>query len=327
MSKIHPIHRGKTRVTSILNFQTGSHPSYVPIDTLSESLISEGVAVRYVTAVPLYVKVFRKMGMYRSPRRKINPVIVPMMGFRRDFFLHGSFIGDPIPFIWDSWECNWDRWEKFFLKSKVKKVMMTSSVSVKHFSQLFPDIEFLYVPEAIKLASYSNNRDLRLREIDILELGRKFDRWHNLVFQNENSGAFVHLYEPQVGSIIFESFDEMLVGVSQARLFICFPQSETNPERAGVVETMTQRYLEGLGSGCLVLGKAPQELIDLFGYNPVIEVDWQDPLGQVTTLLANIEDYQDFCDKNFERVKTVGDWSHRTNLILDFVTLKGFESP
>ena len=49
--------------------------------------------------------------------------------------------------------------------------------------------------------------------------------------------------------------------------------SSPKPELAGDIETLTQRYWECMLSRIVMLGHAPQELIDLIGYNPVIEID------------------------------------------------------
>ena len=57
------------------------------------------------------------------------------------------------------------------------------------------------------------------------------------------------------------------------RISICFPRSMTHTAAIGGLETVTHRYfLSSLASGCLV-GHCPEELRDLFGYNPVIEVE------------------------------------------------------
>jgi hypothetical protein len=82
---------------------------------------------------------------------------------------------------------------------------------------------------------------------------------------------------------------------------------------------MTQRYLEGMAAGCLILGTAPKELIELFQYNPVIEVDWCDPLKQVEQVLASIDDYQSLVNRNFRQVSLKGDWKQRAILILDYL--------
>ena len=58
---------------------------------------------------------------------------------------------------------------------------------------------------------------------------------------------------------------------------------------AGKIETLTQRYWECMLSRCLIVGRAPFELINLIGYNPVIEVEWGNESEQLLRILNNIE--------------------------------------
>jgi hypothetical protein len=64
-------------------------------------------------------------------------------------------------------------------------------------------------------------------------------------------------------------------------------------------------------SKCLILGKAPKELVELFGYNPVIELDMNDPAGQVQALLENYSAYIPLIEKNFEEVVANHTWVNR----------------
>ena len=51
-----------------------------------------------------------------------------------------------------------------------------------------------------------------------------------------------------------------------------------------MVETLTHRYLESIASKRVVVGRCIRELEMLFGYNPVIEVDMADPVGQLRSV-------------------------------------------
>jgi hypothetical protein len=66
-----------------------------------------------------------------------------------------------------------------------------------------------------------------------------------------------------------------------------------------------------MASGCLIIGRCPSDLSDLFGRNPVIEVDWTDPLGQVLDILNTIAQYQDLADRNRAATRQFGDWEGR----------------
>lgn len=61
----------------------------------------------------------------------------------------------------------------------------------------------------------------------------------------------------------------------------------------------------------LIVGHAPQELIDIVGYNPVIELDIQHPRQQIQEIARRIADYQPLVDKNRVVALKLGDWKQR----------------
>ena len=69
-------------------------------------------------------------------------------------------------------------------------------------------------------------------------------------------------------------------------------------------------------SGMLIVGHAPQELVDIVGYNPVIELDAQAPARQIAQLLAHIADYQPMVDRNREVALAKGDWQQRISELM-----------
>ena len=92
---------------------------------------------------------------------------------------------------------------------------------------------------------------------------------------------------------------------------VCFPQSDTNPQKAGSLETLTQRYWEAMLSGCIIVGRAPQELIDFIGYNSVVEVEWDNPEMQLSNILHDIDSYQKIVDKSLESARKHASWDCR----------------
>ena len=100
------------------------------------------------------------------------------------------------------------------------------------------------------------------------------------------------------------------------KVIISFPQSDTHPERAGEIETLTQRYWEAMLSRALVVGRAPKELVDMAGYNPVVEVDWDNPQEQLCRILENIGSYQEFVNKNYEFAFRNASWDIRVQHLI-----------
>nr|WP_240929649.1 glycosyltransferase [Streptomyces coryli] len=66
-----------------------------------------------------------------------------------------------------------------------------------------------------------------------------------------------------------------------------------------------------MASGCLLIGRAPAELVRLLGFNPVVEADRDAPERQVREILADPAHWQPRVDRARERVREVGDWRAR----------------
>ena len=72
-------------------------------------------------------------------------------------------------------------------------------------------------------------------------------------------------------------------------------------------------------SRIVIIGRAPKELIDLIGYNPVIEVDSSNTTEQILDILHHIEDYQELVDKNRETALKMGSWRLRMQQIQEWL--------
>ena len=96
------------------------------------------------------------------------------------------------------------------------------------------------------------------------------------------------------------------------------------PDETGGIETLTQRYWEAMLTRSIIVGRAPEELIDLIGYNPVIDLDRQNPIEQIENILLHIEDFQPLVDKNRETALQMGDWKKRMREVAEWLTSCGY---
>ena len=78
-------------------------------------------------------------------------------------------------------------------------------------------------------------------------------------------------------------------------------------------------------SRVIIIGKAPKELVDILGYNPVISLDRENFANQVKDILEHVEDYQDLVDKNREMALKLGDWKERAKAIKGELLNKGYK--
>jgi len=77
-----------------------------------------------------------------------------------------------------------------------------------------------------------------------------------------------------------------------------------------------------MASKCLVLGKAPEEMIQLFGYNPVVEVNMENPAEQSIEILENYENYNELIEMNYKTVVEYQTWAKRWDQISTILSEK-----
>ena len=216
-----------------------------------------------------------------------------------------------VPFIWDCWPSHYDRMERWLRRHRVRCAIFTSRQEMEAMQQRLPEVLMLHCPEAVDTARYSAGKPLAARSIDLLEFGRSNAK----VLGGVDMTGIRHVSTLQHGRYIFSN-EALFQAMGNARITLCLPRSVTHPELAEGVETLTQRYWEAMLSGMLIVGHAPQELVDIVGYNPVIELDVQAPARQIAQLLAHIADYQPMVDRNREVALAKGDWKQRISELM-----------
>lgn len=304
----------KFLVASPLRWQ---HPSYYPVEGVVEALAERGgVRIRVGGA---YGKIIARLGLSPSSSRE-RPIVVPLMGPRRHQLADAAIRGRPIVIAWDVWEDSVAEWVDLLQDFSVPVVVCTSTAAQDLLRKRGYKGQLIYLPEATSVARYRPDIPLARRPIRVLELGRRWDAWHEPVRRAGLLDVVGSRYERVSGQVIFSSRADLIDGFASSAISVCFPRSLTHPEAAGAVETFTHRYLESMASGCLVLGHAPADLIDLFGYNPVIEADMGDAPGQLKAIIGNLGAYQSVVDRNVATVKKVGDWSSRAARIAALLT-------
>ena len=113
--------------------------------------------------------------------------------------------------------------------------------------------------------------------------------------------------------------------MSDAKVTLALPRCDIDQEVTGGVETLTQRFWEGMLSRSVLVGRAPKELTDLIGYNPVITLDRQNAEEQIKDIITHIDDYQVLVDKNRETALTMAPWNIRIKKIMNWLTELGYK--
>lgn len=231
--------------------------------------------------------------------------------------------GEVVPLCFDCWPKDYQKWEQIFRRYRVRTAFFTARQSVGYFRDKMPDMECFWIPEAADPDEYESDRLLVERTVDVLELGRRFEPYHITITGPLREKGCRHLYV-RGAERMFSTRGQLMETWQQTKISVCFHKFLTDRERSGGVETVTFRYFESMASKCLVLGHCPQELRDIFGYNPVIEVERTDYAGQMLNILSSIEKYQDLVDRNHQRMLEVGTWDARVQEMLPLLRQRGY---
>ena len=220
-----------------------------------------------------------------------------------------NYTHEIIPFLWDCWPGSWSVLKETLRLLRVRLCFITSRQVLDMLQQELPNIQFVYVPEAVNPRHFQKGKDLKDRPNQLFEIGRKHSEYH----------AVLSKYFKNEGALIDGWVEDYSGTLSQTQVTVCFPRCDTHPEMAGEIETLTERYWESMFSRCLMLGRAPKELINIIGYNPVVEVAWKNPEEQLLKILSHIEDYQPLVDKNYQMAQKWGSWDKRIPTIVEAI--------
>lgn len=265
-----------------------------------------------------------------SRRKKKKAILVPSQGRFLVFNAFPYYRYEIIPMLWDVWHFTQPELYRSLRLLKCKTVFVTVKAMA---GQLTRDlgVKAYWIPEGIDVSDYQKGEELCNRKIDIYELGRQKKEYHEMLEKlSQNMTPSIRLIGNEYdknGSLkrlAFPTAQSLLQHLNQIKVVVSFPRSDTHPDWAEGLETLTQRYWEAMLSGCLIVGRAPQELIDLIGYNPVIDIDWDNSQEQIRHILTDISSYQDLVDKNYAAALRHASWDNRIELIKKILKQEGY---
>lgn len=193
-----------------------------------------------------------------------------------------------IPLMWDCWPKYWPKLPRSIRRLGVRKIFCTSSQTAAYIREQCPEIDAVWIPEGIKVEEYPMGPALSERQTDVMRFGRDVN-----------------------GKLLYPTQADLTAAMRDAKVMICRPRCDTHPDEAGNLETLTQRYWEGMLSGCVIVGRAPRELVDFCGYNPVLSEMPEHP-----------EDYQGLVDRNRKFAEEHAGWDNRMSIIRKTLGLK-----
>ena len=236
----------------------------------------------------------------------------------RDIFPAG-FMFRIVPWVYDCWPSDWDRWEPLLRRHGVRTAFFSSRRATEEFGRRLPETSCAWIPEAVDPSHYDPSRRLQARTIDVLELGRRSEPLHHRLAPALRSSGVRHEFQQPGAPRMYRTQRALRDALAQARLLVCLPKTLTHPEAAGGLETVTHRYFEGMASGCVLVGHCPDELRDLWGFDPVVPIDPAEPERSVLHALDRLDEHQALVQRNLQRLHQVGTWRHRAEAMLEAI--------
>lgn len=231
-----------------------------------------------------------------------------------------------VPMFWDCWPSYFEKTCEWLRRHHVKTAIFSSRQTAEKMQKRFSGkhkgwqkIDVIWCAEAVDDSDYQQGKLLKDRTVDLLEFGRSNDKVVSsgkLAGVKINGAPLQHVCTKQSGKFIYTN-EQLYEAMGDAKVTIALPRSMTQPEIAGDIETLTQRYWECMFSRMVMVGHAPQELVDFIGYNPVVELrDNNDTEDLIRDVLEHIEDYQGLVDKNLETAQRLGSWNVRMKWLI-----------
>jgi len=272
----------------------------------------------------IFERVFEK---YFLPRLKYRTFQFNLPGLNRNRILFASLSGSEyikifqhyifqsklkIIYQFDSWTHDNVINENAFRSFRINIAFISIKKAAEYFNSLnIPDFKAYWMPEAVTCDRY-HACDYSEKEIDILQFGRRWEWLHEQLIPCCQAIKINYQYPKESGNVKrqFKNREELLNGLSKTKIAICVPKTITHPDTYDL-STVTSRYFECMASKCLILGHAPQDLINSFGYNPVVEADHSMIYSQVKHILDHFTEFIPLIEKNYRNVKQNHQWKNR----------------
>jgi hypothetical protein len=273
-------------------------------------------------------RVLARAGFVRSLGRSSKTAyLASLMGPAERILFPRAYAFEIVPFCFDCWEPDFPRWRRILRRHRVRIAFFTAKTSADRMGDALPGVHCVWLPEAVDPDEYRAEVPLGDRQIDVLELGRRNEQIHDLAVPPLAGAGLRHRFEVRKGELIFDGKHALVEGLAQSKISVLYPSSVTSPARSGDVETVTHKYFESMASGCLVVGRSPGELIELFGYDPLIPLDESHPGDHLVELVRTIDTFRAQIERNYRRLLEVATWDVRAHALTTLLEARGYRRP
>ncbi len=288
--------------TVVLERQMDETVGLLPYPLLPSYSRKQGLRTAVFGMVPLVPQIL-SIGASRNDRLAILNSGPGHLGANAWHFLRCR--GRKAAYLCDVWPSKDKLLIKLCRQLGIDPVFVSYRDSAMRLAELDKSRRYIYVPEGLPAGHYPA-KPFSERNWELVSFGRKWVALHNQL----KEGSFKYAFRDD-GTPVANTHDDLMALLGDTKISICAPRGITDPGDTGGVEAMTLRFLQSIACKCLILGRAPGEMVDLFGYNPVVEAREDDPVGQVQQILANFGDYEPLIERNYQELLSRHLWSHR----------------
>jgi hypothetical protein len=214
----------------------------------------------------------------------------------------------------------WPRFQKWIFPLldwlNIRFVFFSSKQVYQDHQRKYPQsrCKSMWLPEAIDATEYDGGT-YESKDIDVLEFGRIYEAYHELIRPALAAQGKRHVYRKSGMPLLFPDRPSFIQGLAKAKIVICVPSNITHPERAEYISTMTLRYLQAMVSKVLIVGIMPSDMQELFPYMPIVEIDMDHAGEQILKVLDNYEHYKPLIERNYAEVRQNHQWQNRWAII------------
>ena len=244
----------------------------------------------------VYRKIGRAIGInppYDIPIIARSDVRIAILGgsaFRRcpDFILRGrkvAYLYDPTP------PCvTTDRVVTFVEDVGISVLFVSHPTFLDRIQPGLTNCKVIYLSEAVDPDGYLPNEN---KIIDLLAYGRKLPEYHTaLLNELPNDINYSHGW--------LDTREDLIRAIGSAKIVVNFPRTSVRNDID--VAMVTMHFYQAIAYKALILGHCPPIFKEIFGYDPMISVDHNNPCEQVVDLLSKYSDYQDLIEKNYQNL-------------------------
>jgi hypothetical protein len=290
----------------------------MPIRGLQEALTRAGVpGIENLRSGPLRhaARIAFKCGMVRTLTKSSGNVITMASWGRTWPAFPQCLTSNVVPWVYDCWGPQIPLWHTSLRRLRCTHIFCSAKLAIDRLREGLPRATFHWLPEAADPNWYNPKKSLAERSVSLLEIGRRHPRFHASAKPVMEHEKLTHLYA-EGDEYMFHNATGLHAVLADTVALCCYPKTSTHPKEAGGIETFTLRYFEAIANRCICVGTCPRELIDLFGFNPVIEVNPDTAGEQLREVLRAPDAYQSHVDRCYARYLEVGTFDHRVREML-----------